>query len=760
MNLEQYIEKHLEEYENPFGNSPRPYELKYFKKAANAAKTMPFPEGTPGALKKTLEKKGISSLYSHQFEALEHYKNRKDFIITTPTASGKTLSYLLPILNDKLKNPHGRHLFLFPTKALAQDQLALFREFKSEIGQDWSISTFDGDTPVPERRNVKLSGEFVLSNPDMLHAGILPNHTSWKKFFNSLRTIVVDEMHIYLGIFGSHVGNVFRRLNRLLAHYGSKPIYIFTSATIANPRELALLLCERECELIDTSGAPSGNKHFMILNPPIVDATGNRQSPYRLAARLGADLVANQIAGIYFARSRNRVEILYELLRSRLAAHLKNKVRPYRGGYLPLERRKIEQKMREGKLLGIISTNALELGIDIGSLQVAVSIGYPGRMSSLLQQFGRSGRSGDDAAAIMIASASALDQYIFRNPEFIKKGQSDVAVIHPNNLLIFLDHIKCAAYELPFKEDDFFGGQNINEYLNYLVENSVLHKNGDTYFWVEETYPASNISLRSAAQENFVVVDSTQKGQEEVIGRVDLFSAPTLIHTGAIYMHAGSHFYVDELDWEKRRANVHKVHSDYYTDAQQKSRLSVLSREENQKTNDIEMVYGEVSITTKALLYKKIKISTSENLGWGKIYTPELEMHTQAAWFQIPGNCFQDIPDQHKDILLSKMALLFLQMAPVIALCDRSDLNIEGFYNDPQFSEHAIVFFDRFPGGVGLSFRLMQNLESLLVLANSTLAECACKSGCPSCIGPSDLEDEINFKSHVLFLLETLKNNF
>ncbi|HRP70973.1 MAG TPA: DEAD/DEAH box helicase, partial [Turneriella sp.] len=355
--------------------------------------------------------------------------------------SGKTLCYLLPILEAKLKNPKGKHLFMFPTKALAQDQLATYRAYSKSLKAQWNINTFDGDTPPEERRQVRKAGDFILTNPDMLHSGIMPHHSVWKSFFENLETIVIDEMHTYIGVFGSHVANVLRRLNRLCAHYGSHPRYIFCSATIANPAELASSLAEREFTAITQSGAPEGKKYFLFYSPRYFENLQLVESPYKAAARLGAGLIQNSIATIFFARSRNRVELLTQFIRARLPEHLRKNVRGYRGGFLPLERRQVEKSLRDGDVLGVVSTNALELGIDIGSLNAVVAVGYPGRLSSLYQQFGRAGRQKETSLAILVASPSALDQYLLRNPDFIFQSKGEAAIVNPDNLLIYQDQI-------------------------------------------------------------------------------------------------------------------------------------------------------------------------------------------------------------------------------------------------------------------------------------------------------------------------------
>ncbi len=711
-----------------------------FTREAKPARYAPLPEDLHPAIASALKEQGILELYSHQRETWDYYQRGRNIVITTPTASGKTLSYLLPILQAKLLRPQSRHLFLFPTKALAQDQLAVFRRWKEQLQQSWQINTYDGDTPPEERRNIKQGGDLVLSNPDMLHSGILPHHTNWKKFFENLETIVIDEMHTYLGVFGSHVANVLRRLNRLLAHYDNQPKFIFSSATIANPLELAEQLAERPFELVSQSGAPEGPKYFIFYNPPVIDDQGNRQSPYRAAATIGAELLKNEIPTIFFARSRNRVEVLTTLLRNRLPYHLKNSLQGYRGGYLPLERRRIERDLRSGKLTGVVSTNALELGIDIGMLQAVVSVGYPGRMSSLLQQFGRAGRQKDPAMAVMIATPSALDQYLVRHADTLIQSGGEAAIINPENLMIYSDHIKCAAYELPFYEGDRFGAYQVDDFLDYLCDEQVLLKKQGRYFWMKDIYPAANISLRSAAQDNFVIVDVTDKGNEKVIGEVDYFSAPLLIHEEAIYLHRARHYFVERLMWDKRRAEVVEVKDDYYTDAHQKIHIAILHKDKEEVGGGYKRTWGELTVIAKAHLYKKIKISTNENLGWGQIHTPEIEMHTQGAWLEFSETISPALTIANKGGLMIRFAYLLHQIAPLIALCDQSDITIMGLYRDPQFSDFAVVAYDHYPGGVGLSYKLLQSLNAWLEKAEQVVRECRCSNGCPSCIGVWDSE--------------------
>jgi DEAD/DEAH box helicase domain-containing protein len=750
MNLEQYIDQlRTEEAANIRAVIEVP---------EKAARYSAMPTTLAPELQRALAERGINQLYTHQHEAYASYTQEKDFVVTTPTASGKTLCYLLPILQAKIKNPNGKHLFMFPTKALAQDQLAAYRGYAESLGKSWNVNTFDGDTPEEERRAVRKAGDFILTNPDMLHSGIMPHHTVWKSFFENLETIVIDEMHTYIGVFGSHVANVLRRLNRLLDHYGARPRYVFCSATIANPAELAQQLAEREFHAITESGAPEGKKYFLFYNPPFYEKLQVSESPYKAAARIGAGLIQNFIPTIFFARSRNRVEILTQFLHSRLPESLVSRVRGYRGGFLPLERRQVERSLREGKTLGVISTNALELGIDIGGLNAVVSIGYPGRLSSLYQQFGRAGRKKEPSLAVLIASPSALDQYLMRNPNYLFESQGEAAIVNPDNLLIYQDQLKCAAYELRFAVGEKFGSFVVDTFMEHLTEEKVILKNGDEYYWMSDAYPAANVSLRSAATDNFVIVDKTNTGEEIVIGEIDLFSAPLFIHDEAIYMHGGRHYYVNVLKWEERRAEVTQVKSDYYTDAHEKVHRSILHLEEERREQKLVCHWGEVTLRRQAYLYKKIKLETSENLGWGQIHTPEIEMHTQGAWIDLLPDALPTLPPNFMSALLTRFAYLLRQLAPLVALCDRRDISVTSSYRDVQFGDHAVIFHDNYPGGVGLAHKLVANHDALFRLALQTVEQCSCAAGCPACIGVWDSEPELSKDDAAVEYPEDLKS--
>ncbi|NWN95513.1 MAG: DEAD/DEAH box helicase, partial [Bacillus sp. (in: Bacteria)] len=493
------------------------------------AVTVPFPGSITPAVLSALEKRGISSLYTHQAEAYQLAMAGKDFTAVTPTASGKTLCYNLPVLETILQNPDARALYMFPTKALAQDQKSEINEIIEEAGVPVNSYTYDGDTPSNIRQRVRKAGHIVITNPDMLHSAILPHHTKWVSFFENLRFVVIDELHIYRGVFGSHVANVLRRLKRICRYYGSDPVFICTSATIQNPKELAEKLTGKKMELIDQNGAPSGTKHFLFYNPPLVNKPLNiRRSATLEVRKIAGELLKNKIQTIVFARSRVRVEIILKYLQEFVKDELGEKsIMGYRGGYLPTERRKIEQGLRNGDIYGIVSTNALELGVDIGQLQVCIMTGYPGTIASAWQQAGRAGRRQGESLVILVAGSSPLDQYIIRNPGFFFNRSPETARINPDNLVILVDHVKCAAYELPFKKGETFGGVEIEDVLEFLADERILHRRGDAWYWMNDAFPAHNISLRSASQENVVIIDMTHAPDVRVIGEMDQLSALT-----------------------------------------------------------------------------------------------------------------------------------------------------------------------------------------------------------------------------------------
>lgn len=573
------------------------------------AKTRPMPESIDERIKAALSKRGIEKLYTHQYSAFQYVQEGESIVTVTPTASGKTLCYNLPVLQSIAQDETNRALYLFPTKALAQDQKSELNEIIDEMGIDIKSFTYDGDTSPAIRQKVRKAGHIVITNPDMLHSAILPHHTKWVSLFENLKYIVIDELHTYRGVFGSHVANVIRRLKRICRFYGSDPVFICTSATIANPKELGEQLTGKPMRLVDDNGAPSGRKHFVFYNPPLVNKPLNiRKSATAEVNELAKEFLKNKVQTIVFARSRVRVEIILSHIQELVKKEIGTKsIRGYRGGYLPKERREIERGLREGEILGVISTNALELGVDIGQLQVCVMTGYPGSVASAWQQAGRAGRRHGESLIIMVANSTPIDQYIVRHPEYFFNRSPESARINPENLIILVDHLKCAAYELPFKADEEFGPMDVSDILEYLQEEAVLHRNGERYHWASESFPASNISLRSASQENVVIVDQSDIANVRIIGEMDRFSAMTLLHDEAIYLHEGVQYQVEKLDWDHKKAYVRKVDVEYYTDANLAVQLKVLEVDKTNENSGASLHYGDVTVNALPTIFKKIK---------------------------------------------------------------------------------------------------------------------------------------------------------
>ncbi|WP_232697318.1 DEAD/DEAH box helicase [Brevibacillus daliensis] len=700
-------------------------------------KTVSFPVEMDERIMQTLQKRGISSLYTHQETAFRHVEEGKNIVTVTPTASGKSMCYHLPVLQTLSKDPKARALYLFPTKALAQDQKSELHELVNETGLTIKAETYDGDTPANIRQMVRTAGNIVITNPDMLHSAILPHHTKWVAFFEHLKFVVIDELHTYRGVFGSHVANVIRRLKRICAFYGSNPRFICTSATIANPLELAERITEEPMELVDNNGAPTGTKHFIFYNPPIVNRQLNIRRSATLEARdIASELLGNGIQTILFARSRVRVEILLTYLQELIRKKLGPKsIQGYRGGYLPQQRRQIEKGLRQGDILGVVSTNALELGVDIGQLQACVITGYPGSVASTWQQAGRAGRRQDESVVVLVGSSSPLDQYVIQHPEYFLDRNPESARINPDNLIILVDHLKCAAYELPFKKGDQFGQAEIIEILDFLVEEQILHHSRGKYFWMNDSFPANNISLRSAAQENVVIIDSTERGQEKVIGEMDRFSSMTLLHEEAIYLHQGVQYQVEKLDYEEKKAFVREVQVDYYTDANLAVQLKVLEVDKIRTKHETDLAYGDVTVNAMATIFKKIKFETHENIGSGPIHLPEEELHTSASWISLPESILQTIGHEEVERGLTGAAHVLQHVAPLLVMCDRSDLHVVPQRKAVHSGMPTIFFYDRYPGGIGLSEQVYEQMEKVLLQAEQMIASCPCHSGCPSCIG-------------------------
>lgn len=704
-----------------------------------------FPAALDPRLVRALEARGIRDLYTHQTEAVSAALAGRSTVVVTPTASGKTLCYNLPVLASILQNPAARALYLFPTKALAQDQVAELNELAQHLDGAIQSYVYDGDTPDSLRPQIRQAGQVVITNPDMLHTGILPHHTKWIRLFENLRYVVIDELHTYRGVFGSHLANVIRRLRRLCRFYGSDPAFLCSSATIANPKELADRLTGAETVLIDQSGAPRGEKHFIFYNPPVVTRDGLREPVLKAARRIAGNFLKNGIQTITFARSRLATEVLVTYLKEDLArgslgitSKQAERIRGYRGGYLPLQRREIERGLRSGEVLGVVSTNALELGIDIGQLEACVMAGYPGAIASAWQQAGRAGRRQGTSVAVLVASSAPLDQFIAEHPEYFFGRSPEHGLINPDNLMILVSHMKCAAFELPFAAGEGFGldVQSTQEVLGYLQEEKILRRAGDRWHWMNENFPAEEISLRSAAAENFVIVDTTQP-QHRVIGEMDRLAAMTMLHDHAIYLHEGQQYFVDRLDWPERRAYVHRVDVDYYTDANLAVTIRPLDTFKAQREAGLEKCFGEVMTACKATIFKKIKLYTHENIGWGEIHLPEEEMHTAAYWITVPDPIAAAFsPDELQSALLG-VAHLLEGLAPMYLMCDPRDLRAVAQIKAPFTGRPTIYLYDAYPGGIGLAEKAYDLHGLLLATALERAEACVCQDGCPACVGPA-----------------------
>ena len=723
------------------------------------AQLVPFPEALDGRLRQALESRGIAQLFTHQAESIDHALTGHHVVVITPTASGKTLCYNAPVLHSILQDPSSRALYLFPTKALAQDQLAELQglcETLAAVAEPIGVFTYDGDTPQDARRTIRSRAHLVLSNPDMLHSGILPHHPRWAKLFENLRYVVIDELHAYRGVFGSHLCNVLRRLRRVCRHYGSNPVFLCSSATIANPRELAERLTEQSFELVDRSGAPRGEKFFVFVNPPVVNhQLGVRRSYLSETRRVAAEFLKRDLQLIVFAQSRLATEILTTYLKDDFdgVPGGPERVRGYRGGYLPNRRREIEKGLRDGHVRAVVSTSALELGIDIGALDVSVMAGYPGTVAATWQRAGRAGRRTRSSAAVMIATSAPLDQFIVRNPSYFFDASPERALIDPDNLHILVDHVKCAAFELPFTESDRFGRHDLQEVLSILAEQGLVHRaspGGDAesqWTWTSESYPADAVSLRSVSSDNFVVVDTTS--EPCVIGETDFTSGPPTLHPRAIYIVEGRLFQVEKLDFEGRKAFVRAIDCDYYTDAITYTRVAVLDTFESAAGAS----HGEVHVVSRVVGFKKIKFYTNENVGSGELDLPEQQMHTTAYWLTLPASLMALLPyapDDRRDGIVG-LAFAIRQIAQLLLMCDRHDIGIsidtgeqvippaagEGGSAPDHDGDPRLFIYDSYPGGIGFSQPLHRMHHELLEGTRRLIAGCDCENGCPGCVGPA-----------------------
>ncbi|MDD4363135.1 MAG: DEAD/DEAH box helicase [Atribacterota bacterium] len=753
----------IQELENDF--TIRPYLTAIEKIPSKEAQFADFPQWLNSNLINILKKDGISQLYSHQASALESVKNGGNIITITPTASGKTLCYNLPVLNSVIENPGARAIYLFPTKALAQDQLGELYHLIEELKKPIKTFTYDGDTPVSARSVIRKQANIIVTNPDMLHTGILPHHTKWLQLFQNLKYVVMDEIHIYRGVFGSHMANVIRRLKRICEFYGSNPQFICCSATIANPLEFSEKISGEKFSLINNNGAPSGEKYFMFYNPPVVNRQlGIRKSLIKETARLVSKFLNHNIQSIVFARSRLTTELLTSYLKDYLVkiGHDKDQVRGYRGGYLPNLRREIEKGLKEGKIKGVVSTNALELGVDIGQLDACFIAGYPGTISSTWQQAGRAGRRTNSSVAILVASSVPLDQYMINASEYFFQETPESAVIDPNNLSILMSHIKCAAFELPFIEGEEFGSEKLEEILEFLESKKVIHFSKNKWHWMSEAYPADEVSLRSASTDNFAIID-IKEGENKVIGEVDRESAPTTIHEGAIYIHEGEQFTITRLDYEDHKAYAKKVDVNYYTDAQVESHIKVLDVFASQNKEISGHQHGEIAITSISTMYKKVKFYTHENLGYGQINLPAEEMHTTAYWLVLGSNFIKYAgkkiqPGFTFDLGGGLLALanVMVNVAPLFIMCDPKDIRSVSQIRSPFTELPTIYIYDNYPGGVGYSEKIYQLHAKILEAAKNLIENCGCNEGCPSCVGPINQVGNNGKQSALTILKEVL----
>ena len=703
-----------------------------------------FPAVAP-KLREVLARRGIEKLYRHQAEAFERIAAGRNIVIVTPTASGKTLCYNLPVLNRLSEDPGSRAMYLFPTKALSEDQLEELHTLIEDMGSDLCAFTYDGDTPQDARRAIRQRANVVLTNPDMLHTGILPHHTKWARLFENLKYIVVDELHYYRGVYGSHLANIMRRLRRLCEFYGSKPQFIACSATIANPKELAESLMETPFELIDKNGAPAGEKVFVCYNPPVVNRQlGIRRSYIGETRRIALQLVDQGQQTLVFANNRLATEILVTYLKDacdkgRIPTE---SVRGYRAGYLPKERREIERRLRAGDIKAVVATNALELGIDVGSLDAVVMAGYPGTIASTWQRAGRAGRRHTGSLAIMVASSAPVDQYVVEHPEYMFDRSPEHAYVNPDNLEVLLNHLKCAVFELPMRAAEKFGPHDCTDLCSFLAEAGLLHRSGDAWHWTSDTYPADAVSLRSVSSDNFVVVDIT--GEPKIIGEVAFSSALTSLHEKAIYLHEAKQFHVERFDYKERKAYVKKVDTDYYTDAIDYTQVKALREFARAPVVEhVVRVHGDVRVNRQIVGFKKIKFYTGENVGAGQLSMPEQEMHTTSFWLHFGASFlagFAHYTPAERQNGLSGLGNAFRTIASLLLMCDPRDLGValtEDIAGSLVAWEPDLFLYDSYSGGVGLSTPLFRLSERLMRQTAELIAGCACDAGCPACVGPA-----------------------
>ena len=729
---------------------------------ARDARTRPFAPAVDARLRAALQRRGIAAWYTHQERCFELARAGRNVVLVTPTASGKTLAYNLPILQQCIEDPDACALYLFPTKALAQDQRHELDGLVREAGLHLPAATYDGDTPASARRAVRGRARLVISNPDMLHAAVLPHHPQWERFLRGLRFVVIDELHTYRGIFGSHFTNVLRRLRRLTAFYGVRPRFLCCSATIGNPRQLAERIVGQPVELIAANGAASGERHFVLYNPPLVDREqGIRRSVVLEARSVAARLLRRGIKTIVFARSRARTELLAAYLRDALARGGRDgdgdgdesgtgrgeRLASYRGGYLPSERRTIERGLRDGALDGVVATTALELGIDIGSLDASVLAGFPGTIAAAWQQAGRAGRRNATALSILIASASPIDQFIIRHPEYFFAGSPESGWVDPDNIHVLLDHLRCSVFELPFADAEVWeGGAHeasfgaaAGELLRHLRERGEVRATAGRWYWTDSSYPAERVSLRTATSANVAIIDRTGGGRQ-VLGEMDLPSAKTLLFPGAIYLHHGVSFIVTGLDPGRGHCSVEQTDAGYFTEAIVESELTIVRRERDDLQAELGLLLADIRVLRRATGFRKLRYGTHEKIGTGDIDLPADQMHTCSVVLHFPpatagGAYLAGCGAALRSFVVEGMAALLHNVAPLFLLCDPGDLGVAARPRDAELDCPAVYVYDACPGGSGLAAGLHGQLARVLDGCRELLAACPCGAGCPSCIG-------------------------
>ncbi len=725
----------------------------HFVKPASEARYAELPEDLHPELRRALTRRGIDRPYTHQARAIALARAAKDVVLATPTASGKTICFNVPVLDRALREPDARALYLFPTKALAQDQYAALYELIEAAGAPVKTYTFDGDTPEDARRAVRDHGQIVITNPDMLHAAILPQHTKWTKLFENLKWVIIDELHSYRGVFGSHVAHLVGRLRRIARFHGSDPTFIACSATIANPVELAERLVGKPFTLVAEAGSPTGEHHLVTYNPPVVNRQLQiRQGVVQGTVQAAKALVTAGVSTIVFCGSRLHVELVLKYLREGLARDHRDPeiVQGYRGGYLPLHRRRIERGLRAGSVRCVVATNALEMGIDIGSLEAAVIAGYPGSIASFRQQAGRAGRRSGRSLTLFVAGSGALDQYLVQRPERLAEGVVETARINPKNLFVLVDHTKCAAFEIPFEAGEAFSvldRDETTEVLDHLETHRVLHKGGERWHWSDRSFPANHVNLRGVPEQNFVVIDLDS---DKILAEVDFRSTHTTLHQWAIYHVDAKHYQVERLDYDDHKAFVRAVKPDYYTTAMTYTRVSTLQEDDSRVATPFVVLAGEVLVTRKFVGFKKIRFYTNEVIGYGEIHLPELEMHTTACWFDLPRPVMEALPWDRDTVIdaLEVVAHALRIVACALLMCHERDL--ERAVGDRTGETHAarhlpggardfdptVFLYDALPGGVGLAPEVFARFGEIVAGARELVASCRCEAGCPSCAGP------------------------